>query len=71
VISIKKCTEKLQDFFFVECHILHVNVHLTFFSADIEKEDGCDAKFGLVLTCIRGGVVAVMDKLKSKESSKE
>jgi hypothetical protein len=52
----------------------HVNVHLKlvfFFSADIEKQDGCDAKFGLVLTCIRGSVVAVIDRLKSSEDSKE
>ncbi|XP_061171871.1 uncharacterized protein LOC133181368 [Saccostrea echinata] len=38
-------------------------------AADVEKEDGCDAKFGLVLRCIRGGVVAVMDGLKSDKDA--
>ncbi|XP_048728320.2 uncharacterized protein LOC125646182 [Ostrea edulis] len=37
--------------------------------ADIEKQDGCDAKFGMVLKCIRGGVVAVMDFLKGNEDT--
>lgn len=48
-----------------------MNVCLIFLSADIEKQDGCDAKFGMVLKCIRGGVVAVMDFLKGNEDSKE
>ncbi|XP_062595759.1 uncharacterized protein LOC134257128 isoform X2 [Saccostrea cucullata] len=38
-------------------------------AADVEKQDGCDAKFGLVLRCIRGGVVAVMDGLKSDKDA--
>lgn len=35
---------------------------------DIEKQDTCDAKFGLILRCIRGGVVAVIDSLRSNQT---
>ncbi|XP_052719066.1 uncharacterized protein LOC128190882 isoform X2 [Crassostrea angulata] len=37
-------------------------------TADIEKQDTCDAKFGLILRCIRGGVVAVIDSLRSNQT---
>lgn len=35
---------------------------------DIEKQDTCDAKFGLIFKCIRGGVVAVIDSLRSNQT---
>lgn len=34
---------------------------------DIEKQDICDVKFGLILRCIRGGVVVVIDSLRSNQ----
>lgn len=35
----------------------------------VAKQEGCDAMFGLILSCVRDGVVSVRNKLTSDDDS--